>query len=236
MKEILIFIEKQLKGNATLLFAIATVVFFALFVNQCKETDHLKDQAENTADFLNSEISYYQNELDQEVAEKNALYGQKESLEVLLSDQIDSTNQLRGLLKSLRKVKAAGNITQSTKIERVQIDFEEPVAFDFIRNWSVKNEWYSITGTSTNQFTRINELEINNTLSFAIGVESVGFWKTEYKAKAVNSNKLVKTTGLDTYTFASKIKRFGIGPYIGLDIITLQPSFGISAHFNLVRF
>lgn len=236
MKDVLTFLEKHMKGNATLILAIVSVILFALLVNQCKETDRLKDQATNSANFLNSELSYYKNELDQEVAQKAALKGDKESLEILLSKQIDTTQQLARLVEGFKKVKSAGNITQQTKIDTLFIPFEKAIDFEFVKQWSSKSEHFNISGVTTNQFTRIDKIEIPNTLSFAIGVKSTGFWKTTYQAKAVNSNPYVKTTGLDTYTYSEKKKRFGIGPYIGFDALTLQPSVGLSINFNLIRF
>ena len=136
VKNILEFILKKLKGNTTLILAIVSVILFALLVNQCKETNRLKDQATNTSDFLNSEISYYKNELNQEVAQKDALKGDKESLEILLSKQIDSTKQLTRLVDSFKKVKSAGNIIQETKIDTVLIPFEKTIDFKFVRQWS----------------------------------------------------------------------------------------------------
>lgn len=236
MKEVLGFIERQLKGKATIILAIAALVFFALFVNQCRETGRLKDQAENSANFLDSEISFYKNKLNQEVAQKAALRGDKESLDVLLSKQIDSTQQLAKLVEGFKKVKSAGNIIQRTKIDTLFIPFEKAIDFEFIKPWSSKSEHFNISGVTTNEFTRIDHLDMINTLSFAIGEKSTGFWKTTYQAEAVNSNPYVNTIGLDTYSYSEKKKRFGIGPYIGFDLIALKPSVGLSINFNLIRF
>lgn len=236
MKDVLEFIEKQLKGKSTILLAIALVVMIALFLNQCSETSKLKNHAENTSDFLNSQISYYKNELNQEVAVKKALKGSKESLEVLLSKQIDSTRQLTRLVKSFKKVSSAGNITQETKIDTLFIPFEKAINFEFVRQWSKKDKYFNISGVTTNEFTRIDHIDLISTLSFATGVKSNGFWKTTYQTEAVNSNPYVQTIGIDTYTYSEKNKRFGIGPYAGFDLLTLQPSIGISVNFNLIQF
>ena len=235
MKKALKYIIDQIKKRAVLILSIASIVFFALMLHQCRQKKELKAQSENTAKFLNSEVEYYENELDQEVAKKEALAGKNESLEVLLSKQIDSTKQLKGLVKKFKKVNAAGNITQETIVDTVKISYQKPVEFDFVRKWKIDKEHYFISGRSTNNFTSIDKLKLQNTLSFAIGEQSSGFWKTTYKAEAVNSNPYVKTTGLDTYTYTEQKKRFGIGPYVGIDT-NLQPSIGIGLNFNLIRF
>jgi|AntDeeMinimDraft_6_1070357.scaffolds.fasta_scaffold00147_2 hypothetical protein len=236
MKKIIKYIEKRLQGKTTLILSVALLVFACLFMYQCTETKRLKKHAENTATFLNSEISYYKNKLGQEVAQKEALFGQKESLDVLLSKQIDSTQQLKKLVKQYKEVKAAGNIIQVTRIDTVKVEYDNPIEFEFSKNWSVNDKYYFIAGRSTNTFTSVDTLQLDNTISFAIGKKKTGFWNTTFQAEVVNSNPFVKTTGLDTYSYTEKKKRFGIGPYIGIDFLTLQPALGLSLSFDLIQF
>lgn len=217
------------------LFAI---LFLILFINQCNETRSIIQENENTSEFLNDTISYYTNEVGQVVASRTALQGEKNALETLLSKQIDSTGQLKRLVKKFRKVDAAGNITQSTLIDTIAIPFEVPVPCKFHRDWEKNTEYYSIKGTSDQNGISLNEIKIPNTLSFAIGKKKKGWFSSEYVIEAVNSNPLVNTLGLDSYSIKVPKKRFGVSLFAGYGISSdgLSPIVGIGLGYNLLEF
>jgi hypothetical protein len=196
-----------MKNHFIYLIVIALLVF--LLLNNCSGRKYDNQTNDSKIEFLNDTISYYQNELGQEVAEKVALNGNNDALELLLSKQIDSTQQLKRLVKGFKKVDASGNITQVVTIDSI-----------FVPEYSGK------------------PFEFDNTLSFVIG-KTKGFFNSEYKIKAVNSSPMIRTVGLDTYTFKPRIKRFGIGFQVGYGIgsnFSLNPYIGIGLSYDLIRF
>lgn len=211
---------------------IIAFVFAVLFLDQCGKTSQLKSNNKNANEFLNDTISYFQNKVGQEVAEKTALKGYKNQLKILLSKQIDSTGQLKTLVKEYKSIAAAGNVVQETRIDTILIPYDSIIDFDFNRNWFKNDKFYSLSGTSNQLGITIDSLKIPNTISFAIGEKKTGFFKTETKVNVVNSNPYVKTTGLDTYTYSQRKKRLGIGLSAGYGIKGVY--IGIGINYNLL--
>lgn len=217
--------------NENLFIPYLAIIILTIFgVTQCQRADNNENNAQNTADFLNDSIRYYKNKYGQEIAEKSVLIGYKNTLEILLSKQVDSTGQLKKLVSELKNVKTGGNITQITKIDTVKIPYEVPVPFEFERNFSLTEKHYSISGTSTHQGISLNDIKIPNTISFVV---------EKNKIKVVNSNPYIKTTGVDTYIYSHKQKRFGISAYVGYGLsadFTATPQVGIGLSYQLISF
>lgn len=222
----------------TIIPYILAVVFLALFLNTCREKREMQKEASNSFDFFSDSIRYYKNELGQEIAVKTALQGEKSALEVLLSKQIDSTGQLKALVKKFRKVDAAGNITTITKFDTIRIGYEIPVPCEFHRDWSENTKWYKIAGSSNQNGITINSLEVPNTLSFAIGKRKKGWFNSEYVIEAVNSNPNIKTKGLDAYSVKVPQKRLGVSIFAGYGLSKdgISPIAGIGLSYQLLRF
>jgi hypothetical protein len=218
-------------------YLIAVILAILLF-RQCDKVSDLKNKADSTQDFLKDSIRYYKNQLGQEIALKTALQGDKNTLEILLSKQIDSTGQLKRLVKKFRKVDAAGNITQNTKIDTIRIGYEVPVPCEFHRDWSENTKWYKIAGSSNQNGILIKSLEVPNTLSFAIGKRKKGWFNSEYVIEAVNSNPNISIKGLDSYTVKLPKKRFGVSLFAGYGMSRdgLSPIIGLGVGYNLIEF
>ena len=209
---------------------ILAVIFLLLFLRQCERTRDAESQADNSVEWLRDSVRHYKNELGQEIAVKTALQGDKESLELLLSN---TENELRELAKKFKDVQAAGQIKTITKIDTIHIGYEIPVPFEFSREWAKKDPFYNISGTSTQDGITINSLEIPNTLSFVIGKK-----KGEYLIEAVNSNPNIKTTGLDSYTLKVPKKRLGLSVFAGYGLgkSGLTPLVGVGVGYNIISF
>ena len=220
-------------------YIIAIVILAAMLLHTCNRNTHIKESRESEKEFLSDTIQYYKNEIGAEVSEKKALKGDKKSLQILLSKQIDSTRQLKQLVKNFRRVDAAGNITSETTIDSIYIPYPESVPVQFRKEWLKEDHYFSISGISTQNGTTIDKIQLPNTLSFAIGKRKTGLFSSEYSIEAVNSNPYIKTTGLDSYTFKVPQKRFGLGLYAGFGILenfTIVPQVGIGLNYFLLRF
>ena len=214
----------------TIIPYILAIVFLLLFLRQCERTRDADSQADNSIEWLQDSVRYYKNKLGQEIATKTALHGDKEALELLLSN---TESELKELAKKFKDVQTAGQIRTITKIDTIKIGYEVPVPFEFDRLWSKNDRFYSISGHSTQDGITINSLEIPNTLSFVVGKK-----KGNFIIEAVNSNPHIKTTGLDAYSFKLPKKRFGVSLFVGYGISNtgLSPLVGIGFGYNLIEF
>lgn len=215
---------------------VTGVVLSFLLFRQCSQIENIKTSRESVQNYLTDTLEHYRNKEGQMVAEKTALLGEKDNLTILLNQ---TSTQLKKLTEKFNKVSAAGEIITVTEIDTIKVPFEVPVPFEFSRDWSKVDEFYSIYGRSTNFGITIDSLSIPNTLSFVVGEKKTGFWKSEYRIEAVNSNKYILTTGLDAYSFSQPKKRFGLSVYAGYGLgqnFTLTPQIGLGVTFDLIRF
>ncbi len=214
------------------------VVSFFLF-RQCNNNAAEDRSRESEKEFLNDTIEYYENEIGQATAEKKALQGDKQTLQVLLSKQIDSTGQLKRIVKNFRKVDAAGNISTQVVFDTIPIPYKVPVPDSFQRDFIKKDQHYFLSGISNQNGIRLDSISFPNTLSFAIGEKRTGLFKNEYKIEATNSNPYLRITGLDSYTVEVPKKRLGLSLYTGYGLgsnFTLTPQIGFGLTYNLIRF
>jgi hypothetical protein len=127
-------------------------------------------------------------------------------------------------------------IETSTRVDTIRITLAPPsIAQPNRRYFTTESPFYSISGFASENFLRIDSLRVPNTQRIVIG-QKKGFWNNQITAEIHNSNPHVETVDLESQiVLKQKIKRFGVGPYIGLDIL-LRPSFGIGVSYDVWRF
>lgn len=114
--------------------------------------------------------------------------------------------------------------------------------------WSVlsdKNQWYRAEIRAGRDSTKL-KLLTRNEYAVIIGSEpryaGIGgfFTSPRYFAEVINSNPYTETTSLRAYQLKMpKIKRFGVGPYIGFGIdyqARVTVSLGLSVHWSVWQF
>lgn len=225
-----------LSGNLKIILSLTCAVLVFLLLRQCSETKEANKSLESVQNYLSDTISFYKDETGKIVAQKQALQGDKHSLEILLGE---TSEQLGRLTRKFKEVQSAGEITTITNIDTIKILYKDTVPYKFKRLWSKNDKYFFVKGHSSHLGVSIDSLSIPNTLSFAIGDKSTGFWKSEFRIEAVNSNPYVKTTGLDAYSLSVPKKRMGLSLYVGYGLgpkFTLNPQIGIGLSFDLIRF
>ena len=211
-----------------LYLVIVVLILFSL--HQCQRNRDLMESRESERAFFEDSVSYYMNRDGQHVAEKRALEGDNRNLELLLSKQVDSTRQLRKLVDKFKKIKAAGNITTTTRIDSIFVPYSG-IESDYEHDFGIDSQYYSISGRDQINGISIYSLTIPNTLSFAIGKKKTGLFQSEHRIEVVNSNPHVKTVGIDSYTYKSSeglvsldaqagygLTVYGSTPYVGIGL------------------
>ena len=216
---------------------VLTVVVTMLLLNQCNKSNNLKHAAENQIEFLKDSVTQYKNKYGQVVAKKKALQGDKQSLQVLLTNKTDSLKQLSRIISNYKVVNFAANISTQTKIQNINTDFAKPVKKQFTRKFSLTDDYYNINGTVDQIGVTIDKLTVDTQISAVIGKKSTGWFSSEYLFEATSSNPYVNITQLDGGSFRSYDSPLQITSQIGYGITPqgLQPYFGVGLSLNLIK-
>ena len=178
--------------NHLIYIVIILVLIFLLFKG-CNDRAYENKSEESVKEYLNDTISYYQNKVGQEVAKRKAINGSKESLEVLLTKQIDSTQQLKRLVDHFKKVDAAGNITQRFEIDSSFVPYNT-LSFVIGKQKGLFNNDYSIQAVNSNP-----------------NIKTIGLDSYTFKAKP-------KRFGLGLHVGYGINSELNLAPYVGIGV------------------
>lgn len=222
---------------------IIAVICLILCAWSCSQKKALKNDILTFNEYLSDTIEFYETKNGKLAASRKALEGSKESLEMLLAARGDSLSDLRELVGYYKRVAAAGAVNQKTKVEIVEVPINIPGEIGYFDTpFTYKDPWYTLSGRSTNLGLKDVSFELENTLSFVLGDKKSGFWSTELRFDAVNSNPNITTSGVDSYVHSEKTKRFGLGivfgygGYINDKIVNFDYFLGLGGSFDFVRF
>lgn len=215
-----------------LTYLIIILLLFGFLIHTCNRKNEIKASSESTTAFLNDSVKYYKNKYGQEIAYKKALRGENSTLQVLLSKQIDSTEQLKKLVEKFKNVDAAGNITTITRIDTIHVPYEVPLPYVFEREWEKSEKFYFVSGRSTHFGNTIDKLEVPVPISFAIGDKKIGLFKSEYRFEATSENPYTTITGLDGYTHKSSESILSVGLQAGYGMTSRGLGAYVGAGFN----
>lgn len=199
-----------------ILYAVIIILFF-LLLNTCEKNKQQGKINDSNVTYVNDSIKYYKDSL-------TAYKSVANDLRILQ----DSTKQLKELIKNFKTVETAGNIITKVEIDTVYIPYS-----DTLLNFRSKTKHYTIAGQALPKKVRIDNIEVPNITSFAMGEVKKSFLKKEYRIEVRNSNPYIKTIGIDSYQHTEPIKRFGIGVSVGY---SLEGAYlGIGLNYNLIR-
>lgn len=136
-----------MKNHLIYIGVILLLIF--LLLDGCNDRAYENKVDNSVNEYLNDTISYYENQVGQEVAHRKALQGDKQALEILLSKQIDSTGQLKKLVKGFKKVDAAGNINQRFIIDSSFVPYNT-LSFAIGKKKGLFNSNYQIETVNSN--------------------------------------------------------------------------------------
>lgn len=209
-------------NNKILNYLFISVFFVLLLLIQ--ECRHNKDVSELVSDIntYKTEAKSYKNKFGKEVSYNKSLVFENEKL---LKKYLKSNDTILESLKGFKtvnnyiKVKEYITITDSIPfIKRIPYDFKP---FRITRD----SVYYNFVGTIAPTYFRIDTLFIPNEQSIVVGEKKIGVFKKEFRVEITNSNPLIKTTNIGSYTFKEKKKWYerplvhlGAGIIIGLGL------------------
>ena len=214
--------------NKTYIIYFLLLCFLALCLKSCSD----KRKYENRISVLDDTTHFYETKYGQEVASKRAIQISSRSLKKRLIEKNDS---LKEVIRSFKTLHTATQIVTRTKIDTITITYTDTIPFVFTRDFSVTDKFYFIGGTSNHTGVVIDSLVVPNKISIFTGIKKVSWGKEEIVTDVVHSNPYVKTTKLSTYN-TRRIKRFGLGGFVGYDLINNKPSIGIGLTYNVIQF
>lgn len=144
-------------------------------------------------------------------------------------------DSLNNIVKKYSKVSSATIIKTVTKIDTIKIFLKEDSDKKGIKYFTKKDPNYSFSGFINEQNLTLTDLKIPTTLRVVIGKEKINFFKRELTSSITSSNPLLDIENITTQVTSSRIKRFGIGPYVGYDI-SGNISAGIGLNYSLIKF
>ena len=215
--------------NRIVIFALLAFVCF-LLVKNCERVKDVERFKTNAA-VLREDLSFTTSKLGQEIAGKSALEVTPKELKGGYWVPDDS---LIDISRGFKKVQSATIIKTVVEIDSFKIPYQTPGNEYFKQSWSKITPHFTITGVSTNAYTRINSLTLLNTQRLVIGTKK-GFFNNTLSVQVTNSNPYIKTTELLTQSVTIPNKRFGVGFFAGIDV-TGKPTVGVGLNYSLFRF
>jgi len=215
--------------NRIVIFALVALVCFLLLKN-CERAKDVERFKTNAA-VLKEDLSFTKSKLGQEIAGKSAL---EVTLKELKKGYWIKDDSLRDITRRFKKIQSATIIKTVLEIDSIKIPYQNPGNEYFKQSWSKITPHFTITGVSTNAYTRIDSLTLLNTQRLVIGTEK-GFFNNTLSVQVTNSNTHIKTTELLTQSVTIPNKRFGVGFFAGIDI-TGKPNVGVGLNYSLFRF
>jgi len=215
--------------NRIAIFALIALVCFLLF-RSCDKSNEIQRFKTNNA-ILKEDVKYTKSKLGQEIASKSVL---EVTLKELKKGYWIKDDSLKDITRGFKKIQSATIIKTKYKVDTVTIVYDSPGKEYFKREWSKITPHFTISGVSTNAYTRIDSLTLLNTQRLVIGAKK-GFFNNQLSVSVTNSNPYVKTKDILAQSVTVPNKRFGVGFFAGVDILG-KPTLGVGLNYSLFRF
>ena len=234
--------------NKNLIILILLITIGVLFDVRTRDKAKIREQT-NLVTSLNNNLKTWKDKNNQYHAKISVIETQnaKDFLTIHSNDSTikDLQNTVKKYRRYLKKHGSATVIHTSTGVSTTVVtkvvykdttnctDMKFKSKFN-LNGWVVGNTIASKDSTSIN-------FKIKNVYSIVIGQESQGLFKRRKPfAEVINKNPYSETKSLKTYEVSMpKIKRFGVGPMIGVGLGAnghIQWIIGIGVQYNLIRF
>lgn len=161
-----------------------------------------------------------------------------------LTTQDSTIKELQNVVHDFRKyLKNRGSVTNVTNVTEVHNHAGTIVTTDSANN-PVYTSNHNLDGwvvgevVASYDSTKLN-LKVKNEYSIIIGEEKDGFMKKKPFVEVINKNPYSMTKTVRTYEVSQKVKKFHIGPYVGVGVgntLVPQVNIGVGLTYSLFRF
>ena len=215
---------------------VVLILLAIVLLHTCSRNNALDAELSRIDKVQNDTIQHYITKLGEQGATIRSYQGEMASLNAFLEDARDSTKQMERAIEKFRSIASAIKTETRTIIDSVEVPYIVE-GKEFNVPFNLKEKFYGLNGRSTNKGLFIDRIEIPNHQSIVVGKRKSGFFSSEFRVDVVNSNPYVRTTGLSSYVHKEKVKRIGIGLYVGYGVGAngLSPQIGIGVNYSLLR-
>lgn len=216
---------------------ICSLVFISfLFFRSHANNQEKLHQQDTLLRAANQQVKYWKDEEGRSKASAITYAAELSVLKKHFGGALDSLfKEVKGLKKNLKNLE--GSIQASTVTERFHTEIRL-IPDSAGHKFAFKDNWMEIKGTVANDLLKIDTLSTRDSLSFVSYYRSRGVFKRpELTVEATSYNPYSRMTGLRQFKVDAPVKRFSVGPYIGVGIGNgLTPQIGVGVQYSVFRF
>lgn len=217
------------------LIALIAIVLIAVAKYEGMRTEI--DSYKSLAEASQKEVKYWKDKEGRSHAQAQAAEATtKAILEVHNNEMQDLRKQIKGLNRNVSNLN--NYITTGVKTTDTVFTVLRDTVYNNIagKSFSYNDEWTNIEGLLINDSASL-QYQVRDSLTFVTFYKKQGLFKPKLLViEGISYNPHTSITGLKNITVAQpRRKRFGVGPYIGIDFRG-RPSIGIGLQYNVFNF
>lgn len=190
---------------------IMSIVILLLLLDRCNKSRIHDRDVEALRNYKDTVMQYK--------GQNGVLVDYNKSLELSRKTFLENTSDsIRRLLENIEIPKP--EVITIIK-ERFYVDSIPSVSLNlrdckFDTTFSIKEQYYEVTGQVTDKFLSLKEIMIPNTITMVIGDRKEKWWKKrEHIATITHSNPYINSSGIQSFVLQEKQSRWSVGPSIG---------------------
>lgn len=210
------------------LFDILLGIIIALLLLTHWNQRRSKIRDENMIEVMKDSVKHWKDEYGNEHAKSKVIESNNLDLFTKLESTNETIKELQKVIKSNKKVQSATVVKTVTKIDTVLVRVKD--------TFKIKDKDIDYIATLKND-SLTTQLSLTSYLKLVHRYERKNIFSKKYLIiDAYEDNKYIKVDDVRSLRLPVEHKRFGIGPFLGYDIINGNFSGGISVNYNVLLF
>lgn len=210
------------------LFDILLGIIIALLLLTHWNQRRSKIRDENMIEVMKDSVKHWKDEYGNEHAKSKVIESNNLDLFTKLESTNETIKELQKVIKSNKKIQSATVVKTVTKIDTVLVRVKD--------TFRIKDKDIDYIATLKND-SLTTQLSLTSYLKLVHRYERKNIFSKKYLIiDAYEDNKYIKVDDVRSLRLPVERKRFGIGPFLGYDIINGNFSGGISVNYNVLLF